>query len=81
MKSKRFRDEERQALQYPVKKSLEERARERVDELGFTETQKEFIFADWPEGDEHFIWLLTATRDEIESWVEAGEWGIIRKEE
>ena len=80
MKSKRFRDEERQALQYPVKKSLEERARERVDELGFTETQKEFIFADWPEGIEHYSWLLTATRDEIVAWGEAGEWGREEKE-
>jgi len=38
--------------------TLEERARERVDELGFMEAQKDFIFADWSEGDNHFQWLL-----------------------
>ena len=48
--------------------TLEERARERVDELGFIEAQKDFIFADWPEGDNRFQWLLTATQEEIESW-------------
>ena len=48
--------------------------------MGFTPDQKAFIFADWPEGIEHYSWLLTATRDEIVAWGEAGEWGREEKE-
>ena len=51
----------------------EEAAIIRIDQMGFTPTQKAFIFADWPEGEEHYSWLLTATRDEIVAWGEAGE--------
>jgi hypothetical protein len=45
----------------------------RTSELGFTEKQQEFIFADWPEWGEHLAWLLTATKKEIEDWIEAGK--------
>jgi len=51
------------------------RARARMYELGFTAEQMDFIFADWPEGDEHLDWLLTASRDEIADWGEAANWG------
>jgi len=58
----------------------EEAAIMRIDEMGFTPDQKAFIFADWPEGIEHYSWLLTATRDEIVAWGGAGEWGREEKE-
>ena len=59
---------------------IEEAAIVRVREMGFTPDQKAFIFADWPEGEEHYSWLLTATRDEIVAWGEAGEWGREEKD-
>src|SRR5574343_75301 len=51
------------------------RAQERMEELGFTEKQTEFIFSDWPNWEEHLDWLLTASREEIVSWGEASDWG------
>jgi hypothetical protein len=59
---------------------LEKAAIVRVDKMGFTPNQKAFIFADWREGNEHYSWLLTATRDEIVAWGEASEWGREEKE-
>ena len=51
-------------------------ALERVWELGFTDAEQlNFIFADWPDNEEHLDWLLTASRDEIEDWGEAANWG------
>ena len=52
-----------------------EQAEKRIDEMGFTDEQKEFIFADWDEGEEHLDWLLDAPKSEIESWGQAVEWG------
>lgn len=46
-------------------------ARARIGEMNFTDKQLSFIFADWPNWDEHIEWLLTATRDEIVSWIDA----------
>ena len=51
------------------------KARARMDELGFTAEQKDYIFADWPNEDEHISWLLTASKQEIEDWGEAANWG------
>jgi hypothetical protein len=48
-------------------------AHERMNELGFTDEQQEFIFADWSNTDEHINWLLTATKKEIADWIEAGQ--------
>jgi len=31
-----------------------------------------FALADWPEGEEHLRWLLTAPAEEIDSWIAAG---------
>ena len=47
----------------------------RMSEFEFTDEQMDFIFADWPNGDEHYDWLLTASRDEIEEWGEYTDWG------
>jgi len=32
----------------------------------------DFILADWPEGDEHWTWVIKASKREILEWVEAG---------
>lgn len=31
-----------------------------------------YILADWPEGEEHFRWVATATKRELLSWIRAG---------
>ena len=51
------------------------KAQERMEELGFNEMEFDFIFSDWPNWGEHLDWLLTASREEIVSWGEAGNWG------
>lgn len=50
-------------------------AQARIEELGFSDKQTEFIFSDWPNWEEHLDWLLTASREEIVSWGEAEDWG------
>ena len=50
-------------------------ARARMYELGFTTEQRDFIFADRPNEDEHISWLLTASKEEIEDWGAAANWG------
>lgn len=62
-----------QKIQSYLNQEMVDRAHERMSELGFTAEQQEFIFADWPEGDEHLSWLLTASREEIADWIEAGK--------
>lgn len=59
--------------------SKEAHARDRVIDMRFTPEQIEFIFADWPNWDEHIAWLMTANRDEIRSWGEAANWGKIEE--
>jgi hypothetical protein len=51
----------------------EEQARDRINEMGFTAKELDFIFADWSEGEEHFAWLLTASKNEISDWIKAGQ--------
>lgn len=47
-------------------------ARERINGMGFTDAEQDFIWYDWwPNWDEHISWLLDATREEIKSWIEA----------
>lgn len=55
--------------------SKHDQARARMSELEFTDEQMDFIFADWTEDEEHYDWLLTASKDEITSWGEAANWG------
>ena len=47
-----------------------EQAYERMSEMKFNDLEMEFIFADWANQDEHFDWLMTASRDEISSWID-----------
>ena len=51
--------------------AVESVARTRISEMNFTADQIDFIFSDWPNWYEHMEWLLTATRDEIVSWIDA----------
>jgi hypothetical protein len=51
--------------------SKRELAEARIDKMGFDEREKAVIFYDWPEGDEHLDWLLTATEKEINEWFES----------
>lgn len=44
----------------------------RVDHDGQLAQHREFILADWPEGDEHWRWVCDAPTDEILDWVAAG---------
>ena len=45
----------------------------RVDASAALRAHRDFILADWPEGDKHWRWVATATESEIISWVEAGK--------
>ncbi|HBI22495.1 MAG TPA: hypothetical protein DDY37_07950 [Legionella sp.] len=56
-------------------KTNQELAIDRIAEMGFDQEQFEFIFADWQNMDEHLAWLLTASREEINDWGEASNWG------
>lgn len=51
------------------------KTQERIEELSFSADQVEFIFADWPNWEEHIDWLLTATREEIDNWGASSNWG------
>lgn len=42
--------------------------RDRIAHMKFTAQEEDFIFTDWQE---HITWLLTATREEIQAWVDA----------
>lgn len=47
------------------------RAERRVDQSDKLSPHKNFIMADWPEGDEHWKWVAEATVEEIVDWAEA----------
>ncbi|NIQ88799.1 MAG: hypothetical protein GWN93_06825 [Deltaproteobacteria bacterium] len=34
---------------------------------------REFVLADWPEGEEHWAWVIEATTEEILDWVDASK--------
>jgi 16S rRNA G966 N2-methylase RsmD len=42
----------------------------RMADWNFSAAEQEFIFADWPNAEEHIQWLLTATRTEIDNWID-----------
>ena len=46
-------------------------AQRRIDGMNFTETEQDTIWADWPNIDEHYDWLLSASRAEILDWIDA----------
>jgi hypothetical protein len=52
---------------------LYEKAMNRVMRSSFLLPHADFILADWPEGEEHWRWVINASEDEILSWVAAGQ--------
>jgi len=44
-------------------------AQNRMSEMNFSNSEMDFIFADWDNMDEHIEWLLTASRSEIADWI------------
>lgn len=50
-----------------------DKAAARVDASPALAAHRDFIMADWPEGDEHWRWVATATEREIIDWAEAGK--------
>lgn len=48
-------------------------AKDRIEKMGFTQAEQDFIFSDWPNWDEHLTWLLVATRKEIKDWIKANK--------
>ena len=48
-----------------------EQARDRMLGMNFSATDMDTIFADWPNYFEHLAWLLTATREEIQDWLDS----------
>lgn len=51
--------------------AIEKVARARIAEMEFNEVEEAFIWADWPDMNEHIDWLLTASRAEIKAWIDA----------
>lgn len=54
-------------------KDLFDRAEARVDRSPALRQYKDFILADWPEGDEHLRWVCRAPVKEIIEWAAAGQ--------
>jgi hypothetical protein len=48
-------------------------AERRVDDEPELGAHRDYILYDWPEGDEHWMWVATAPTAEILQWVAAGE--------
>ena len=49
-----------------------EEAKARVEDNPKLSPHADFILADWPEGDDHWEWVVTTPEQEILDWVEAG---------
>lgn len=49
--------------------SFEEQAKTKVMNDERLKPYADFILADWPEGTEHWIWVLLSDDDEILDWV------------
>lgn len=52
---------------------LFELAQSKVQDSEVLAQYEDFILTDWPEGDEHWQWVLDASEAEIVDWVEAGQ--------
>lgn len=47
-------------------------AKARVEESSALRPYADMLLADWPEGDEHYEWVLTAPEAELIEWAELG---------
>jgi len=52
--------------------TLYDQAVARVDSEPRMAPYRDFILADWPEGDEHWQWVIDTATDEIIDWAESG---------
>ena len=68
-------------IQQSVQSQIEQQVHDQISRMGFTQQQLDFIWAYWSNTDEHVAWLLTASKEEIDSWGAASEWGVVEKEE
>lgn len=50
-----------------------DKAHRRMEDMEFNDKQMDFIFEDWPNMDEHLDWLMTATKEEIEDWIDSAK--------
>lgn len=53
--------------------SLRDRAEQRVSDSPKLRPHRDIIMHDWPEGNEHWRWILTARIGEIVDWAETVE--------
>lgn len=53
--------------------TLHDQAEHRVDHSPTLSKYRDFIMADWAEGDEHWRWVIHAPVAEIVDWAEAGK--------
>ena len=50
-----------------------EKAKDKVKSSPRLRQYADFILADWPEGEDHWKWVVKATVKEIETWAEKGQ--------
>ena len=56
-------------MPFKIPPSLYERARNRVMDSEALRPYTDFILADWPEGDEHWQWVIHTSEAEILEWI------------
>jgi len=50
--------------------AIEQQARQRVEGTPRLKVHEEIILADWPNWDEHMMWVVTAPIEQIVDWAE-----------
>ena len=63
------------ASNYDLTSYLSYLATRRIEEMGLSDEQTQFLLADWPEGNEHLAWLILAPVVDILDWGETVNWG------
>jgi len=66
-------DHSSERIRTMAKKTLEEKARERVNKSPRLSKHADTILYDWPEEDEHWAWVVKAPVSEIVGWAETVE--------
>jgi len=61
------------SVEFPDTSALYDVAAGRVVNSAALAPHSDFILTDWPEGDEHWQWVITAPEAEIIDWAEAGQ--------
>ena len=55
--------------QYASENTLYAKARSRVENSPALSRHADYILADWPEGDEHLRWIISASVHDILEWI------------